>query len=210
LCWAQTPSTSSPGQNDLELSVNSILRLAPPVDRFETCGLHYNSATRMKHRFSKVSCAAVIAVLAFNGAGKVLAADNIVSAPDMPCDGRPYSILVLVKNVKDDKGTITIDLHGDNPDRFLKSGAKLARLRVPAAHGDMKICVPVEKAGVYALALYQDRNSNLKLDKTWIGLPDEPFGISRDAPLRMAPPKHKDAAFEVMGPVMPMTVTLRD
>jgi uncharacterized protein (DUF2141 family) len=163
----------------------------------------------MDHRLSSVALAAVFVGLTLGGTGGARAADGIVSAPEMSCDGRPYSILVLVKNVKDDRGTITIDLHGDNPDLFLKSGAKLARLRLPAVPGDMKICVPVEKPGVYAIALYQDRDSNQKLDKTWIGLPSEPFGISRDAPLRMAPPKHKEAAFEVNGPLTPVTVTLR-
>ncbi len=163
----------------------------------------------MKHRLSTIAAVAVFAGLVCGGTGQARAADDIVTAPDMSCDGRPYSILVLLKNVKDDRGTITIDLHGDNPELFLKSGAKLARLRVPAVPGDMKICVPVEKAGVYAFALYQDRDSNLKLDKTWVGLPSEPFGVSRDAPLRMAPPKHKEAAFEVNGPLTPVTVTLR-
>jgi uncharacterized protein (DUF2141 family) len=125
------------------------------------------------------------------------------------CEQSPYSVLVLVKNVKDDRGTITIDLHGDDPETFLKSGAKLARLRIPSVPGEMHICVPVERPGLYAIALYQDRDSNLKLDKTWIGLPSEPFGVSRDAPIRMAPPKWKDAVFEVTGPLTPVAVTLR-
>ena len=125
------------------------------------------------------------------------------------CEQRPYSILVEVKNIKDARGTITIDLHGDDPEKFLKSGAKLDRLRIPAVEGEMKICVPVEKPGVYAIALYHDRDSNMKLDKTWIGMPAEPFGVSRDAPIRIGPPKHKDVAFEVTGKLSPITITLR-
>jgi uncharacterized protein (DUF2141 family) len=150
-------------------------------------------------------------------AAAIIAQGAVVWAADGPLDGVdqntcrefPYSILVHLKNVRDDKGTITIDLHGDDPEKFLKSGAKLLRMRVPAVAGDMDICVPVDKPGIYAFALYQDRDSNLKLDKTWIGLPAEPFGVSRDAPIRMAPPKHKDAAFDVSGPLTPVTVTLR-
>jgi uncharacterized protein (DUF2141 family) len=130
--------------------------------------------------------------------------------PVVACDQQPYSILVTVKNIKDTKGTITIDLHDDNPEKFLKSGGKLARLRFPSEKGEMKICVPVEKGGVYALALYQDRDSNQKLDKTWIGLPAEPYGISNDAPMRLGPPKHKDAKFEVTGKLTPVTVTLHN
>ncbi len=135
------------------------------------------------------------------------AADAPASS-EAACESRQYSILVHVKNIKDARGTITVDLHGDDPDKFLKSGAKLDRLRVPAVAGEMQICVPVERPGVYAVALYQDRDSNMKLDKTWIGMPSEPFGVSRDAPIRMGPPKHKDAAFEVTGPLTPATVTL--
>ena len=130
------------------------------------------------------------------------------ASSEAACESRQYSILVHVKNIKDGRGTITVDLHGDDPDKFLKSGAKLDRLRVPAVVGEMQICVPVEKPGVYAVALYQDRDSNMKLDKTWIGMPSEPFGVSRDAPIRLGPPKHKDAAFEVTGPLTPVTVTL--
>jgi uncharacterized protein (DUF2141 family) len=124
------------------------------------------------------------------------------------CDGKPYSIMISVKNIKSDKGQITVDLHGDDPAKFLKSGAKLARLRVPAVKGEMEICLPVEKPGIYAVALYHDRNGDQKLDKTWIGLPSEPYGVSRDAPVRGGPPKHKDAAFEVTGARTPITATL--
>lgn len=132
-------------------------------------------------------------------------------AQDAPpsCDGSAYSIQIHVRNIKNDRGQITVDLHGDDPAKFLKSGAKLARLRVPAVKGEMEICLPVEKPGIYALALYHDRNSDEKLDKTWIGLPSEPYGVSRDAPARGGPPKHKEAAFEVTGARTPMTVTLR-
>lgn len=130
------------------------------------------------------------------------------AARQAACRQMPYSIMIHLKNVRDDRGTITVDLHGDDPDLFLKSGAKLSRTRIPATAGDMDICLPVEKPGVYAVALYQDRDSDQKLDKNFIGIPSEPFGVSRDAPIRMAPPKHREAAFEVAGPLTPVIVTL--
>ena len=76
------------------------------------------------------------------------------------CEKVPFSILVNVKNVSDDRGTITLDVHGDNPEAFLKSGAKLSRTRIPATPGDMNICLPVDKAGVYAVVLYHDRDAD--------------------------------------------------
>jgi uncharacterized protein (DUF2141 family) len=132
------------------------------------------------------------------------------ASTDTPCEQLPFSVLVTVKNVKSDKGIITLDLHGDDPERWLKKGGRIGRVRVPAQAGDMKICVPVPKAGTYAFALYHDKDHNLKLNKTWIGLPDEPYGVSNDAPIRLGPPSYKDASFKVTGPLTPETVNLSD
>ncbi len=124
------------------------------------------------------------------------------------CDAHPYSIQITVQNVKEAAGTITVDVHDDDPAKFLKSGGKLARIRVPAQQGETTFCVIVPEPGVYALALYHDRNGNTKLDKTWIGLPSEPFGLSNNPPKRLAMPRHRDSAFEVNGPRTPVIIEL--
>lgn len=131
-----------------------------------------------------------------------------VSAEAGACDGRPFSMQLTVQNVKDARGTITVDVHDDDPEKFLKSGGKLARLRVPAVAGETQFCIAVPHAGIYALAVYHDRNANLKLDKTWIGLPSEPFGLSNNPPMRLAVPKLKDSAFAVDGPYTPVAIHL--
>ncbi|MDX2142900.1 MAG: DUF2141 domain-containing protein [Rhodospirillaceae bacterium] len=154
---------------------------------------------------------AVVAMVSAAGAAEddeASAAMPVIS-DIMPCDRLAYSILVTVKNVKSAKGTVTVDLHGDDPDKWLAKGAKLARIREPAVTGETKVCIPVDRPGVYALALYHDKDANKKLNKTWIGLPSEPFGVSNDAAIRLGPPKHADAAFEVKGPATPVTVNLR-
>lgn len=124
------------------------------------------------------------------------------------CDEHPFSMQITVLNVRDARGTITVDVHDDDPAKFLKSGGKLARIRVPAVQGETTFCIVVPKAGIYALALYHDRNGNTKLDKTWIGLPSEPFGLSNNPPRRLAMPRHKDSAFEVNGPRTPVVIDL--
>lgn len=124
------------------------------------------------------------------------------------CDDKPYSIQVSVLNVREARGTITVDVHDDDPAKFLKSGGKLARIRVPAVEGETNFCIVLPKAGIYALAIYHDRNGNTKLDKTWIGLPSEPFGLSNNPPKRLAMPKHRDSAFEVNGPRTPVMIDL--
>lgn len=124
------------------------------------------------------------------------------------CDSQPFSMQITVQHVREATGTVTVDVHDDDPEKFLKSGGKLARIRVPAVEGETHFCIVVPKAGIYALAVYHDRNGNTKLDKTWIGLPGEPFGLSNNPPKRLAMPKHKDSAFEVAGPQTPVMIDL--
>lgn len=63
--------------------------------------------------------------------------------------------------------------------------------------------------GRYAIALLHDENSNKKMDKT-LFLPKEGFGFSRDAPVKMAPPKFEAAAFDVTaGKPVRMTMKVR-
>jgi uncharacterized protein (DUF2141 family) len=138
-------------------------------------------------------------------------AEDVPSAdapPAVACDQLPYSIALIVKNIRSSKGIVTVDLHNDDPTKWLSKGGRVGRVRVPAVEGETKICIPVAKSGTYAFALYHDKDANLKLNKNWIGLPSEPFGVSNDAPIRLGPPSLKDASLQVTGPATPATVTL--
>lgn len=52
------------------------------------------------------------------------------------------------------------------------------------------------KPGNYAIALLHDENANGKADRAMGMMPTEGYGFSRDAPVKMAPPKFKDAVFK--------------
>lgn len=155
----------------------------------------------------------VLGVVYWLAAGNALSqestAPQLAAIQSSECGAAPYSILLTVEDVRKAEGTITADLHGDDPDKFLGKGQKLDRIRTPAVEGQTLMCIPVEKAGVYAIALYHDEDGDTKFDKTWIGLPDEPFGLSNDPKIRLAKPKHEEVAFEVAGPLTPVTATLR-
>ena len=134
---------------------------------------------------------------------------SVLPLTDDQCASKPYSILVTIYDVRHSKGTITADLHGDDPDKFLDKGQKLDRIRVPAVEGQTQMCIPIQTPGVYAIVLYHDEDADTKFDKNIIGLPAEPFGLSRDPRIRLAMPKHSASAFEVNGPLTPVKVTLR-
>ncbi len=61
----------------------------------------------------------------------------------------------------------------------------------------VRVTFPDLKPGTYAVKVFHDINSNGKLDTSWIGWPQEPYGFSNDAPVNMGPPSFKLAAITV-------------
>ncbi len=53
------------------------------------------------------------------------------------------------------------------------------------------------KPGTYAVASYNDKNRNRKLDKSLIGRPTEPYGFSNNAKGSFGPPSFAKAAVKV-------------
>jgi uncharacterized protein (DUF2141 family) len=59
--------------------------------------------------------------------------------------------------------------------------------RGPARPGTVELRLRNVKPGTYAIAVFHDRNGNGKLDRSFIGLPSEPYGFSNDVGRRGAP-----------------------
>jgi len=69
--------------------------------------------------------------------------------------------------------------------------------RAPAHAGAVVVLVTGVPAGTYAAEAYHDENDNNRLDRSFLGLPKEGLGFSRDAPMRFGPPSFADAAVTV-------------
>lgn len=80
---------------------------------------------------------------------------------------------------------------------------------VIAARENMTLTFRDVKPGRYAIALLHDENDNGKADRALGMMPKEGFGFSRDAKVRMGPPKFKDAVFDYTGKAKSMTIKMR-
>lgn len=138
--------------------------------------------------------------------GQVATAESVNSES---CAEHPYSIDLEVHNVRKKKGLITVDLHDDNPDGFLNKSGLVDRVRAPAEKDVTRICIPIEHPGIYAIAIYHDKDANQKFNKNFLGIPSEPFGISNNPRIGLKAPPHKAAAFDVQGPSTPVIIRLR-
>jgi uncharacterized protein (DUF2141 family) len=119
----------------------------------------------------------------------------VAAAAMLPAAAPVSDVTVAVSGLRSDKGVVRGCMTTD-PQRFPRCVGD------PAAH---RVVVPAELAdkiefrnvvrGRYAIALLHDENGNGKADRALSMIPKEGFGFSRDAPVRMGPPKFSDASF---------------
>ena len=79
---------------------------------------------------------------------------------------------------------------------FLGTGCR-HRAAAAARPGTVKVVLRDVPPGTSAVQAIHDENGNRELDHGAFGPPREGMGFSRDAPMRMGPPKFSDAAVEV-------------
>lgn len=62
--------------------------------------------------------------------------------------------------------------------------------------------------GIYAVTVYEDLNSNHKLDHNLIGVPREPVGVSNNPSARFGPPHFDEGSFQLGDTAQTITITL--
>ena len=73
----------------------------------------------------------------------------------------------------------------------------VASADVKVAEGDNVITLTNLPPGSYAIQTFQDINGNNKMDTSWLGIPLEPFGFSRDAQPRLSKPRFAAVKFDL-------------
>jgi len=88
---------------------------------------------------------------------------------------KDISVNVEIKDVKVNGGKLYMEIHNSSEDYKKKK----AFLQVPSDSKTVTVNVPLDlPEGEYLFSVYQDVNSNGKLDTNFLGMPKEPVGIS--------------------------------
>lgn len=118
-------------------------------------------------------------------------------------------LAITITGLRNAKGVVRACMTS-NPERFPKCrGDANAYSVVVPAHETVELMFTDVKPGHYAIALLHDENENGKADRALGMMPKEGFGFSRDAPVRMGPPKFDDAAFDYTGKASVLTIRMR-
>jgi uncharacterized protein (DUF2141 family) len=153
----------------------------------------------------RVLASAALAVCAAGNAAAQGPAHSHIS-----CKGEPREIAVRIVNVKESIGLMTVELYRNDPDGFLNKEGREFRVRFAAKAPATEFCIHAPAAGAWALVAYHDENANQKFDKTAFGFPAEPFGVSQNPKIRLAPPPIEKALFEVAETGASVEIRLRD
>lgn len=102
-------------------------------------------------------------------------------------------LTITVKNIKEHTGTLMIGVYDEQ--HYMSTTA--ASTEAKADKDEVTVTVTLPASGKYAVAIFQDKNGNGKLDTNFMGIPNEPFGFSNLKSYPMGTPKFKTAAFDL-------------
>lgn len=107
--------------------------------------------------------------------------------------GTGLALEIVITNVRATTGKVHLDLCRER--EFLKKCSISAE--APAVRGTTVVKIANVEPGDYAVQATYDQNGNGKVDRGLFGIPKEGVGFSNDAPIRLGPPRWKDAVFAV-------------
>jgi uncharacterized protein (DUF2141 family) len=106
------------------------------------------------------------------------------------------TLVIHVHNISPKGGVLRLGLYDQAryPD---DDAAPVASADVKVEAGENVITLTNILPGTYAIQTFQDINGNNKMDTSWLGLPLEPFGFSRDAQPRLSKPRFAAVKFDL-------------
>lgn len=132
-----------------------------------------------------------------------------LSTAGMAAPARAGEVVITVTDLRSAKGVVRACMT-TREDIFPKCIKDPTSHRVVVPAGEqVEIRFTGVKPGRYAVALLHDENNNGKADRAMGMMPKEGYGFSRDAPVRMAPPKFGDAVFDQGENVQRLTIKMR-
>ena len=103
-------------------------------------------------------------------------------------------IIVNVGHINSAEGSINVAIFNSEK-TFLKT--PFLTKSEDAKTGEMIFEFEEVPNGEYTISIYHDMNKNGELDKNLMGIPIEPYGVSKEGKSMFGPPSYKDALFTV-------------
>ena len=134
-------------------------------------------------------------IISFSVSSLALAAINSLALiAVMIQQAHAADLTVNISDINQGKGHVMVGLYS-GPEAFNQSKTSFGS-RVKADSEQEQVIFKDLPAGEYAIKIYQDENSNQKLDFNFIGIPKEGYGFSNNVG-RFGSPNYQEAKFIV-------------
>ncbi len=123
------------------------------------------------------------------------------------CSGAGPAVRINVSGIKSSTGEVRVHLYRATRADWLERDRWMYRVETLAQKGDMTFCMPVPRAGSYAIAIRHDANANNETDLFVDG-----GGMSNNPSinvLNLGRPSHTRTAFEVSEGVTTVAIRMR-
>lgn len=114
-------------------------------------------------------------------------------------------ISLKIENIESSEGQLLIGLF-NSKETFLNTAYK--HIKVDAKKGTMEVKFENVPTGLYTVSVIHDKNSNGDLDKNMMGIPSEPYGVSKDGKSMFGPPSYDKAEFELTNQDLNLSISL--
>ncbi|GAA4098703.1 hypothetical protein GCM10022414_24680 [Zhongshania borealis] len=125
-----------------------------------------------------------------------------------PAYAETVALSIEVDGIKHSTGSLAARVY--NKDNWLSDSPIMTKvLPMPSNYkgGPLQIDIELE-AGRYAFAVYHDVDGSGAMNKNFIGLPEEPVGLSNDHRPRFGPPRYKKAELSINADTKKINITL--
>lgn len=119
-------------------------------------------------------------------------------------------VVVNITNIKQLKGNIRVAFYKKGS-AFPREGSISYAKEVKVSKlGEMSLSFIDIPFGEYAIAVFQDKNQNQKIDKNFVGYPTEPFGFSKNFKPKFSEPDFSDCNVVISSNNNSFTIKLID
>ena len=106
------------------------------------------------------------------------------------------TLSISIPNVKNTDGKIKLAIY-NSAESFPKKKQAYKALIISIDSIPLIIKIPKIPNGAYAIALFHDENGDGVFNKNFLGIPQEAYGFSNDAPAYLSAPSFEDCKFIV-------------
>lgn len=108
-----------------------------------------------------------------------------------------HTLTLIFDSVSVRQGYLMVALHNRADTYLSTTRLPYRRLRIPINNTRIQIPLVQIPTGEYSVTVYQDLNSNMRLDTNWVGMPTEPYGFSRNPDSNLGPPDFNETVFSL-------------